>query len=130
MEVSTNTTFHFTTEGIKNCIIDHFHLLVPVLVFEALLRILIRVTQHRYPLLAPIYYCSITPVFYLVMWARDIDFDTVEKAGYFFPPIKSSGSILNKEMFDIFHVINLTTISWTAVMKSFPTMVSLTAFSL
>ena len=41
LEVSTNTTFHFTAEGVRDCILQHFHLLAPVLAFEILLRILI-----------------------------------------------------------------------------------------
>lgn len=113
-------------EGAKNCIVDHFHLLAPVLAFEVILRTLMHVTDHRYPLLAPIYYCSITPVFYLMLWGTGLDFNS----SFFFPPLSSSGTIINAEMFDIFRVIDLKSISWTAVMKSFPTMASLTAFSL
>ncbi|KAL3786183.1 hypothetical protein HJC23_001259 [Cyclotella cryptica] len=130
LEVSTNTTFHFTMEGIRNCILQQFYLLAPVLAFEVLLRTLMHVTDHRYPLLAPIYYCAITPVFYLMLWGFDLDFDAAEQAGYFFPPLSASGSVLNKELFQIFNIIDLRTVSWTAVIKSVPTMVSLTAFSL
>eukprot|EP00804_Cyclotella_cryptica_P000002 CCRYP_013698-RB/>CCRYP_013698-RB protein AED:0.01 eAED:0.01 QI:1217/1/1/1/0/0/3/643/636 len=88
------------------------------------------VTHHRYPLLAPIYYCSITPIFYLILWSVDFDFDASENAAFFFPPLASSGSVFSEELFDIFRIIDLRTISWTAVVKSFPTVASLTAFSL
>ncbi|KAL7520734.1 hypothetical protein ACHAWX_005444 [Stephanocyclus meneghinianus] len=130
LEVSTNTTFHFTIQGMRDCVLRHFHLLAPVLAFEILLRILMHVTNHRYPLLSPMYYCAITPVFYLMLWGLDVDFAAAENAGYFFPPLAASGSVLDEELFRIFTIVDLTTVSWTAVAKSFPTMVSLTAFSL
>ncbi|KAL7478904.1 hypothetical protein ACHAW6_004659 [Cyclotella cf. meneghiniana] len=130
LEVSTNTTFQFTIDGAKNGLVDHFYLLAPVLAFEVTLRILISVTHHRYPLLAPIYYCSITPIFYLILWSVDFDFGASENSGFFFPPLASSGSVFSEELFGIFRIIDLRTISWTAVFKSFPTVVSLTAFSL
>lgn len=65
-----------------------------------------------------------------MLWSFNVDFDTAESAGYFFPPLSSTGTVLSKEMFDIFRIIDLRTVSWTAVVKALPTMVSLTAFSL
>eukprot|EP00956_Cyclotella_meneghiniana_P016751 scaffold26695_cov71-Cyclotella_meneghiniana.AAC.12 len=108
LEVSTSVTFHFTAEGAKHCVVDHFHLLAPVLAFEIVLRMLLHATDYKYPLLAPTYYCAITPLFYLMLWTLNFDFDAASNAG----------------------IIDLPSISWVAVVKSVPTMVSLTAFSL
>lgn len=126
LEVSTNATFHFTMEGIENCIIKHFHLLLPVIMFELLLRLLMYATMQKYPLLTPIYYCLITPAFYLMLWGFDVGYD-----GYFFPPLaSSSGSVVSQDLLDMFKVIDMTTISYRAVVRSLPTILSLTAFSL
>jgi len=130
VEVSTNTVFHFTLEGVEECFIRHMHLWLPVLAFEVVLRILLKGFGDKYPLLAPIYYCLITPVFYMCLGVTGIDMNTAAKAGYFFPPISTSGSVFNKDLLDIFTIINIGTISWKAVVKAIPTMVSLTAFSL
>ncbi|KAL9185027.1 hypothetical protein ACHAXT_002804 [Thalassiosira profunda] len=134
LEVTTNTTFSFTAEGFNETIVQHFHLLAPVIGFEVVLRLLMRLTEKngepRYPLLGPIYYCFITPVFYAMMWVFGISMDRAMEAGYFFPPLSSSGSMFSAVLFDIFTEIHPSMISWKAVGKAIPTMVSLTAFSL
>ena len=45
LEVSTNTTFHFTPEGMRNCILLQIPLLAPVLALEVLLRMLTHLTD-------------------------------------------------------------------------------------
>lgn len=53
-----------------------------------------------------------------------------DDAGYFFPPLSSSDSVFNEELFDIFTEIHFASISWKAVVKAIPTMISLAALSL
>lgn len=134
LEVTTNTTFAFTAKGFNECIVQNMNLLGPVIGFEVVLRLLMRVTskngEQQYPLLGPIYYCFITPMFYALLWGLGISIQSAEEAGYFFPPLSSSGSVFNADLFDIFTEIHPSTISWKAVIKSIPTMISLTAFSL
>lgn len=134
LEVSTNTTFTFTAEGVNECIIQKFQLLLPVFAFEVILRLLTRLTMKdgvaQYPLLGPIYYCFITPVFYAVLLGAGISLKSAEEGGYFFPPLISSGSVFDKDLLRIFTEVNFSMISWTAVVKSIPTILGLTAFSL
>ena len=134
LEVTTNATFSFTAAGFNECIVQNIHLLGPVIAFELVLRLLLRLTEKngeaQYPLLGPIYYCCIAPVFYAVLWGVGISVDSAEEAGYFFPPLSSTGSVFNEDLFDIFTEVHLNTISWKAVIKSIPTMISLAAFSL
>jgi SulP family sulfate permease len=87
----------------------------------------------RYPLLGPIYYCCITPAFYTVLFGVGMSAKSAEERGYFFPPlIPSSGSVLDGggELFRIFAEVDPRAISWKAVVKSIPTLLGLTAFSL
>jgi SulP family sulfate permease len=130
IEVSTNTTFTFTAQGVNDSIIGHFNLLLPVIIFESVLRILIYATKGKYALLSPVYYCFITPVFYFILYCFGIDIDVAEEAGYFFPPINSAGSALSWSLVDIFTEVHIFNVSWKAVLKATPTMISLTAFSL
>ena len=130
IEVSTDTTVTFTAKGFNDSIIDPFNLLLPVLMFEIVLRILLHATKGQYSLLSPVYYCMITPVFYLILYCVGVDIDVVEEAGYFFPPINSSGSAFSWSLMDTFTEIHFMKINWKAVAKAVPTMISLTAFSL
>lgn len=118
------------------------HLLMVVFVFEIGLRLLTHWTKEssgkpRYPLLSPIYFCLITPLFYLGIWASGSSIETAVDAGYFFPLLNDSGgdssfisSVWNESVLDIFHIVNLSSISWEAVLKSVPTLVALVLFSL
>jgi SulP family sulfate permease len=135
LEVTTNTACSLTLGGLSECVVQNFHLLWPVVVFESFLRFLMRMTEKsngdvRYPLLCPIYYCCITPVFYLGLGWAGMSLETAEKKGYFFPPLSTSGSVFTSDLFNIFTEVNPYLISWRAVIKSIPTMISLTAFSL
>ena len=132
MEVSTNSTFSFTARGFDEC--NNLNLLGPVILFELILRLLMHLTskngEQQYPLLGPIYYCFITPVFYAVLWLTNTSIESAENVGYFFPPLSTNGSVFNEDLYDIFTEIKPSYISWNAVIKSIPTMISLTAFSL
>ena len=130
IEVSTNATFSFTMQGINNSIVSQFNLLLPVIMFEIALRLIIHTTKGKYQLLPPIYYCTITPMFYICLYAFGVDVEAAEVSGYFFPPIRLTGSTFSWSLFDIFTEINIWKISWDAVFKSIPTLLSLTAFSL
>jgi SulP family sulfate permease len=139
--VSTNTAFEFNLDGLHDTFVENFPLIGVVLVFEFILRLLIQLTREengrpRYPLLGPIYYICITPVFYILLACLGISSEDASNAGFFFPSLESgndvngSSSIGGSSLFDIFTIVNFSTISWTAVAKSIPTIVSLTAFSL
>lgn len=134
VEVTTSTTLTFTVHGMYDTLILHFALLAPVLVFEVILRLLMHFTTKngipKCTLLGPIYYCCITPIFYIALHYCGISLNDAEKAGYFFPPFISSGSVYNKELFNIFTSINIALISWKSVIKCIPTVLGLAAFSL
>eukprot|EP00538_Stauroneis_constricta_P002535 CAMPEP_0119573812 /NCGR_PEP_ID=MMETSP1352-20130426/45312_1 /TAXON_ID=265584 /ORGANISM="Stauroneis constricta, Strain CCMP1120" /LENGTH=503 /DNA_ID=CAMNT_0007623503 /DNA_START=302 /DNA_END=1810 /DNA_ORIENTATION=- len=79
IEVTNNASFTFDMNGIE-AFIDNFHLFVVVIFFEATLRILIIVTQDkhgrpRFPLLTPVFYCMITPLFYIGMAILGVNMD-------------------------------------------------------
>jgi len=130
IEVATNTTFSFTPQGFNDSIVSQFNLLLPVFAFEIFLRLMMHATKGKYSLLPPVFYCLITPVFYFSLYALGVDIDDAEDAGYFFPPIKSTESAFSWSLLDIFTEIHFWNISWKAVFKAIPTMMSLTAFSL
>jgi SulP family sulfate permease len=134
VEVATSTTLAFTVHGMYDTLILHVALLVPVLVFEVMLRLLMHLTTKngipKFPLLGPIYYLCITPIFYIALHYFGISLKDAEEGGYFFPPFISSGSVYNKELFDIFTSINPALISWKSVIKCIPTVLGLAAFSL
>jgi hypothetical protein len=148
IEVTSDVTLTFDMDGLR-CLVDHFHLLSVVLGFEMVLRFLQYLTQDKhgnskYPLLSPVYYCLITPLFYLGLTVFGVGIDQASEQGYFFPKVVSedgdaaiSSSSSNNSsiwqdphMWDIFQIINFSTISWTAVFQSTGTMIALAAFSL
>ena len=138
LEVTANASF-------GTAFIEKMPLLLVVFGFEAGLRVLNHLTKDhtgtsRYPLLSPIYFILITPVFYLGIWACGISVETAFSEGYFFPPLDDSSadgsvgsfisSLWSKSTWDLFRVVNCSTISWAAVIESIPTMVALVLFSL
>ncbi|KAG7345863.1 cyclic nucleotide-binding protein [Nitzschia inconspicua] len=140
MEVTTNTTFSLNMDGIMN-LIDNFQLLWIVLVFDATLRMLTWITEDkdgrpRYQLLSPIFYIMITPIFYLGLLVAGISVEEARDRGYFFPATDNGGSsgdnasFFDPHLWDIFHVIDVRSISWMAVLESTGTMIALAAFSL
>ena len=147
--VSTDSSFAFNMDGFRN-MLDNWNLFVVVLGMEMTLRILTCLTcnplgQSRFPLLAPLFFCLITPIFYLGLKIFNVDMATAVQAGYFFP--SSDGcdandasedcgystvwdSIFNEHLFDMWRAFHFTSVSWRAVFKALPTVVALSAFSL
>eukprot|EP00977_Amphora_coffeiformis_P011092 scaffold2655_cov179-Amphora_coffeaeformis.AAC.25 len=110
--------------------------------FEITLRILqflstdLATGESRYPLLSPVYFCLITPVFYGILWVSGISIHNATDMGFFFPPVDtdektSSGTlVILNDLFDLWSVVDARSISREAVWDSIPTMVALTLFSL
>jgi SulP family sulfate permease len=139
-------------------LIDKSHLIGVVILFEIALRVLEQITKDaqgksKYSLLTPIYFCMITPVFYLALAVLRIPLSVAKDSGYFFPfldddavcqdgdgectPISTLGSpsvmnsiLLDQHLWDMWKVVNIPTVSWVAVWDSIPTLVALTLFSL
>lgn len=133
-------------------LLDDWNLLLVTFAFEILLRILERVTldadgKPRYTLLSPIYFCMITPMFYLGLMIFQIPLEDARDEGYFFPKIATAGSssgidnagsdvnfwqviVEDKGMFDLWTVLDVRMISLSAMVEALPTMVALTLFSL
>lgn len=153
LEVASNAVLSLSMDGWKS-FVDKFHLLALVFAFEGCLRLLTRMTKDgdgksKFPLLSPVYFCSITPAFYAVSavldWLWDIGPPDEE---YFFPPLAtgcdasdaggncddrdSSSTFIfwDDGVWDVFRVIDVSAISWTAVVRCVPTMVGLILFSL
>ncbi len=140
IEVTSDVTFTFDIDGMWG-LVQHFRLLSVVLGFEIVLRFLQHMTKDKngnakYPLLSPVYYCLITPLFYLGLTLSGISMDQASEQGYFFPAIvmedgDPAASIWqDPHLWDIFQVMDLTSISFTAVFQSMGTMIALAAFSL
>lgn len=141
LEVTSDSTFTFDLEGIQT-LFSHWELISVVFGFESVLRGLQYVTKDRYgnarfPLLSPVYYCMITPLFYLGLYIFGISVHNASDRGFFFPPVvvdettSSTTSVWNDpHLWDMFKMVNVTTLSWTAIFKSTGTMIALTAFSL
>jgi len=143
LEVTANTSFSFDSAGLV-AFLQNKHLLVVVFAFEIGLRLLTHFTldamgKPRYPLLSPIYFCLITPVFYLGIWITGNSVHSALEAGYFFPPLNDDGvasssslvsGLWNESVMEMFHVVDFSTVSWKAVWKSIPTMMALVLFSL
>jgi SulP family sulfate permease len=141
VEVTNNVTFTFDSNGIA-AIFSNLHLLAVVLVFEITLRALMYVTQDnegrpKYPYLSPVYYCLITPLLYLGLHIFGLNMEEATDLGYFFPATTEVASVTtdtpwwqDDDLWDIFQVIEFSTISWRAVFESTGTMIALAAFSL
>ena len=132
-EVTTNAVISWQS------IIGNVHQLIPLLFFEMLLRLLQRILVDRdgkaiFPLLAPIYFCMITPMFYLILWICRVDMQYANEAGFFFPSLldttSSQSSMFGSQLLDMWSVIDFKSISWPAVWDAVPTMIALTLFSL
>jgi hypothetical protein len=79
----------------------------------------------------------ITPIFYIGMqYVFGMSLEEGRDAGYFFPSANSisstaddaTSSFTDPHMWDVFHVVDLSTISWMAVAESTGTMIALAAF--
>jgi SulP family sulfate permease len=139
LEVTANRSFSLDVSGISS-FVDRFHLLLVVFGFEVGLRLLNYFTRDssgkaKYPLLSPVYFCLITPVFYLGIWLAGKSTESALEEGYFFPPLTDEGTsimsgLMNDSVWDIFHMVNLSSVSFTAVFQSIPTLLALVLFSL
>jgi SulP family sulfate permease len=117
-------------------------LLSMVIIFEVILRMLQKATEDKegkskYTLLAPIYFCLITPIFYLILATLQVSIQDAEDAGFFFPSLDSDDSESSSidrmghvHFWDMFTIIEFSTVSWTAIYHCIPTLVALTMFSL
>eukprot|EP00980_Cylindrotheca_fusiformis_P029213 scaffold22753_cov160-Cylindrotheca_fusiformis.AAC.5 len=139
IEVTSDVTFTFDMDGLES-LVENFRLLAVVLAFEGTLRVLMYWTQDerghaKYPYLSPVYYCMITPLFYLGLRLFGVNMEQATEMGYFFPVTAgesgaNSGVWHDDSLWDIFRVIDLSTVSWRAVFDSTGTMIALAAFSL
>lgn len=163
IEVTTDASFSFLS------ILAHGDGLLMVAFFECLLRVLEQVTKDkngkpRYALLSPIYFCLITPVFYVGLWIAGVSMERAVEKNYFFPSLDSGPggdgheaavhascmdeactllasstmpttntmfqSIFNKDLFEMWTIIDFSTVSWSAIFYSIPTLIALVLFSL
>jgi sulfate permease, SulP family len=140
MEVAMATVFSMAN------LLERWELLWLVFAFELVLRTLGQILkgingQPRYPLLSPIYFCLITPTFYLGLWIAGV---TIEKAidkGFFFPTLDGDNTadsgvgggpfnVVDGHTWDMWAVIDLPTVCWPAIRESLPTLLALSLFSL
>jgi SulP family sulfate permease len=138
MEVTMNEVFSV------EALVDNVPLWSVVLLLEFILRVLERWTtddsngKAKYPLLSPIYFCSLTPIFYAALWILRIPVQSAMDAGYFFPQLVSdddttssmTSAIFNDHLLDIWKIIDFSSVSVPAVLDSVPTLIALTLFSL
>ena len=126
LEVTSNSLF-----GVK--MLESFHLLIPPLGFEILLRVLshwVHKTGRRMTLLSPIYFISITPVFYGLIASGLLTYDEE----YFFAKLAGGCSEDDEcesvSVWAMFTLLDFRTVSWNAVAQSVPTVIALILFSL
>jgi SulP family sulfate permease len=77
-------------------LIDRWELWIVIVGLEMLLRFLERTTtiskgKPKFALLSPVYFCMITPFFYLVLWITRTPVSMANDYGYFFPPLINDG---------------------------------------
>eukprot|EP00551_Chaetoceros_affinis_P009596 CAMPEP_0203676618 /NCGR_PEP_ID=MMETSP0090-20130426/25110_1 /ASSEMBLY_ACC=CAM_ASM_001088 /TAXON_ID=426623 /ORGANISM="Chaetoceros affinis, Strain CCMP159" /LENGTH=1010 /DNA_ID=CAMNT_0050543211 /DNA_START=44 /DNA_END=3076 /DNA_ORIENTATION=- len=155
IEVTINSVF-----SIEGAFVQHFNLLSVVIFFELLLRVLEKLNRNKetgkplFTLLAPIYFCSITPIFYISLWVIGYKVEDAENNGYFFPRLAEDGctsseksgncsssssgpfasflesTIFSKDVLDMWTAIDFSVVSWSAISASIPTLVAITIFSL
>jgi len=114
----------------------HWQQILVVLGFEAGLRLLDILFRDKdgkpkYSLLSPIYFCMITPIFYLILWLLSVDVQDAIDAGYFFPSLQGDDTnLIDEHLIDMWRFIDITTFSWPVLWEAVPTLISLTLFSL
>ena len=143
IEVTIAETFSFTS------LIENLHLLWVILLFEVILRLLEQVTRDKngramYPLLPPIFFCMITPIFYLGLALLGMP---ISDAGeFFFPSLDDNDDMItdpdqnsgirrqsiwkSDDLWDMWTAIDFRSISWTSIFACLPTLFALTLFSL
>lgn len=147
--VMTGEDFEFTLEGVGT-LMANFQEFAPALAFEIILRILMTVLKDKegkqiFNLLAPVYFISIVPLFYIALYLLGIGMDDATDRGYFFPAASSPSEltedglltkdpsfldgIFDGHILDMFRTIDLRTVSWAAVGKSLGTVFGMSCFS-
>ncbi|KAG7351225.1 sulfate permease family protein [Nitzschia inconspicua] len=120
-------------------LIQSWRLWTVILGLEASLRVLEWITSDsrgkpKFALLSPIFFCMITPLFYLTLLIFRVPVSAAEDSGYFFPPmVQTQDSDVRGNFgtpWDVWKVIDFSKVSWVAIVDSFPTMVALILFSL
>ena len=150
IEVAINQDFALSMSGFI-ALFTNFHLFTPVIFFELLLRFCIYLSTDkktgtpRFALLAPTFYCLIPPLFFLGLWSSGISFKEAQEDGYFFPSVAENSdndeqshnlwtfivdSFADPHLFDIWRVLDIRHFSLSVLIKSIPTMVGMTLFSL
>lgn len=79
-------------------LINSWALWIVIVGLEILLRILEWLTSDskgrpKFALLSPVFFCMITPLFYLALWAFQLPVSKAEDAGYFFPSMVQEGDV-------------------------------------
>lgn len=132
-----------------NALLDNFHLFSPVLAFEVVLRLLILLTTDRdtgkaqFSLLAPVFFVMIPPIFFMGLRIFHLSFDEAQNDGYFFPIVEGSSNNMNNDIWaemyamitdphllDMWRVLDINHLSMKVLLKSFPTVIGMTLFSL
>lgn len=149
IEVTNNKDFTFDVDGIREFTSD-FHLYGVVILFEATLRVLMWITRDetghpKFRLLAPIFFCSIVPLFYIGIYLFGISIEEANDMGYMFPGKSSfcdasSGTtcatptfherVFDGHILDILRIMDIRLVNWEVVWNSLGVVLSLTSFSL
>jgi len=147
IEVTNNKDFTLSMEGLREFFGD-FHLYGVVIFFELLLRLLLWLTQDatghpKFRLLAPLFFCSIVPIFYIGIYVSGLSIDEARQMGYMFPDRASHcdtlatcaapsfhDKVFDGHVLDIFRMIDFRLIDWVAVWNSTGVLLSLVCFSL
>ena len=124
MEGSTNVAWKWEIDVIR---VFFSTALIPLwltsLCFELLLRGLS--CRIKDPLLAPFFFVSIPFVFYIALFVLRIPIEKAHQTGWFF-----EGVVGDVDPFLIWELIDFKLVNWYSVLKSAPTIVALTVFSL
>jgi SulP family sulfate permease len=107
---------------------------VPLLLVLAL-RALLYLTSDLMPkslasLLPPLFFLSLTPLFYAAILMFDIDFQTLHGNGWMFPTNTSSDDPMSNPLAIFFPTYGLHNISISAILSTLPVQISCVIFSL
>jgi len=144
--VVTGADFEFSVDGVR-ALAANFGRFAPALAFEVALRILMAVLvdengKPKYTLLAPVFFLSIVPMYYVALYICGVSMQEATEAGYFFPASVSQmegdgdivdpsflSSVFDGHILDMFRAVDIRTVSWPAVLQSLTTVVGMSCFS-
>jgi SulP family sulfate permease len=150
VQISINAEFDLSLSGFET-LFDNYNLFLPVVYFEILLRSLIYLSTNKetgaakFPLLAPAFYCVTPFLFFLALKIFGMPLQEAQEDGFFFPSVAGNSNqneenhgvlgyfvdaINDPHLFDIWRVLDLKHISLPVVVKSMPTIIGMTLFSL